>query len=343
MAQTSNTQIQPLLDALFSGSQLSQDQSASLFDLVMTGQLSDMQLAAALIAMKVRGETPEEIAGAAAAMRKNAIAFDRPSYDFIDSCGTGGDGSNTINISTTAAIVAAACGVKVAKHGNRSVSSKSGSSDLLNALGIKLDMTPDVARKCLDEVGVTFLFAPQYHSGVKHAMPVRTGLKTRTLFNLLGPLANPAAPNVQLMGVYDENLLATMATTLGMLGVERAMVVNGSGLDEVAIHAPTRVAELKDGQVTEYTISPSDFGLETYPLEAIKGGEPEENAAATKAILTGNGTAAHNAAIAINVAPVLVMLNLADSFKQAAKHVLDVLSSGKANDTLSAFAQLSHS
>ncbi|WP_199611307.1 anthranilate phosphoribosyltransferase [Flocculibacter collagenilyticus] len=335
--------IQDVLNVLLNGGQLDQASCTFFFDKIMQGEVSDIQLSAALSALKVRGETAEEIAGAAIAMKNNALPFSRPDYDFVDSCGTGGDGSNTFNISTTAAIVAASCGVKVAKHGNRSVSSQSGSSDLLTELGINLTMSPEVARTCLDETGLTFLFAPHYHQGVKHAMPVRTGLKIRTLFNLLGPLINPAAPNFQLMGVYDPALIKTIAHTLQNLGVEQAMVVNGAGLDEMAIHGETQVAHLRNHTITEYTLSPSDFGLSTYTLTDIEGGSPQQNALITKAILAGKGTEAHNAVIAINVAPLLVMLGLQASYKAASSFVLEVLQSGKPMQLLAEFAELSHS
>ena len=200
---------------------------------------------------------------------------------FCDIVGTGGDGLNTINVSTTSALVAAACGLKVAKHGNRSVSSKSGSSDLLDKMGIKLDMSPAQARRCLDELGICFLFAPQYHAGVRHAMPVRQALKTRTLFNVLGPLINPARPTYQLMGVYAPELVRPIAETLLALGLKTGMVVHGAGLDEIAIHGPTQVAQIRDGEIREFLLTPADFGLETYPVSAIQGGEPEENRAIT--------------------------------------------------------------
>lgn len=193
-------------------------------------------------------------------MLANANPFPTPDYDFADIVGTGGDGHNTINISTTAAFVAAACGVKVAKHGNRGVSSKSGSSDLLAAFGIDLAMNPETARGALDDLGVCFLFAPQYHSGVRHAMPVRQTMKTRTLFNVLGPLINPARPKIELMGVYDPALIRPIAETMVSMGMKRAAVVHGSGLDEVAIHGTTQVAEIRDGKIEEYTLSPEDFG-----------------------------------------------------------------------------------
>ena len=240
------------------------------------------------------------------------------------------------------ALVGAECGIKVAKHGNRSVSSKTGSSDLLDKLGVRLDMSPATARRCLDEENVCFLFAPHYHSAMRHAMPVRAALKTRTIFNVLGPLINPARPSFQLMGVYAPELVRPIAETLLALGLKTGMVVHGAGLDEIAIHGPTQVAEIRDGEIREYLLTPADFGLDTYPVSAIQGGEPEENRAITAAILEGRGSPAHNAAIAANVAPLLVMAGEAPDFRQAAARVLAVLASGQAALLARDLATLSH-
>ncbi|TMP25903.1 anthranilate phosphoribosyltransferase [Pseudoalteromonas rubra] len=316
--------------------------ATELFGAVMQGQLDEVQLTAALVALKIKGETAEEIAGAAKAMRDHAIAFDTQGLLCADSCGTGGDGTNTINVSTTAAIVAATCGIPMVKHGNRSVSSKSGSADLLKTLGINLDMDPQAGARCLQQTNFTFLFAPHYHTGVKHAMPVRTKLKTRTLFNILGPLANPAKPQVQLLGVYDPNLCRPMAETLNKLGTQRAMVVHGSGCDEIALHGETLVTELNQGVLTEYTLTPEDFGLKQYPLDAIAGDTPEFNAKATRDILSGNGKEAHNAAIIANVAALMVMTNKASDLKSASTQVAQVLASGRCVEKLADIVEVSH-
>ncbi len=276
--------------------------------------------------------------GAVRALLANASPFPRPDYDFADIVGTGGDGANTINISTTSAFVAAACGVKVAKHGNRGVSSKSGSSDVLDAFGINMTMSAEQSRQALDDLGVAFLFAPQYHGGFRHAMPVRQSLKTRTIFNILGPLINPARPNIELMGVYSQDLVRPIAETMVQMGLKRAAVVHGSGLDEVAIHGVTHVAEIKDGEITEYTLTPQDFGLETYPLEAIKGGEPQENRAIIENILTGKGTPAQVAAVAVNVALLLRLFGFED-LKANAQRAIDVMNSGKAFDLVKQLAE----
>ena len=338
MEATTQTQLNQLL----AKQDLSFSQATALFDAIMNGQLNDIELTAALIALKLKGETSDEIAGAAASMRANAVPFQTSKTLLADSCGTGGDGSNTINISTTAAIVAAAAGINMVKHGNRSVSSNSGSADLLKALGINIDMSPKQAAHCLDNTGFTFLFAPHYHSGVRHAMGVRTALKSRTIFNILGPLANPAAPEVQLLGVYDPSLCLPMAETLKTLGTKRAMVVHGAGTDEIALHGTTKVVELNNGELSEYTLTASDFGLANYSLEQLAGQGPEYNAKASLAILQGQGEMAHNAAIIANVAALLYLTDKAGDLKAAADQVSELLASGKAMDTLNAIIEVSH-
>ncbi|MDD1796104.1 anthranilate phosphoribosyltransferase [Enterovibrio sp. ZSDZ42] len=317
-----------IINKLYEQESLSREESHQLFDTIIKGEMDPILLAATLTSLKIKGETPEEIAGAASALTENANPFPSPDYDFADIVGTGGDGSNSINISTTAAFVAAACGVKVAKHGNRGVSSKSGSSDLLAAFGIDLAMSPETARGALDDLGVCFLFAPQYHSGVRHAMPVRQTMKTRTIFNLLGPLINPAKPTLELMGVYDKALVRPIAETIKTLGLKRAAVVHGSGLDEVAIHGETTVAEIKDSVITEYTLTPEDFGVNTHPLKSIEGGTPEENREIITQILQGKGTEAQQSAVAVNVALLLRLFGHED-LKANTQKALDVMNSGK--------------
>ncbi|PSU33268.1 anthranilate phosphoribosyltransferase [Photobacterium lutimaris] len=321
--------IYTIADKLYDQQALTQEESQTLFDAIINGEVEPVLLSAVLTALKIKGETPAEIAGAAKALLANATPFPSPEYDFADIVGTGGDGANTINISTTAAFVAAACGVKVAKHGNRGVSSKSGSSDLLDKFGINLAMKPETAREALDDLGVCFLFAPEYHGGVRHAMPVRQTLKTRTIFNVLGPLINPARPNIELMGVYDAALVRPIAETMAAMGMKRAAVVHGSGLDEVAIHGETTVAEIINGEITEYTLTPADFGLESHPLEAIKGGEPDENRAIITHILTGKGTDAQMGAVAVNVALLLRLFGHED-LKANTEKAINVMKSGKA-------------
>ncbi len=329
--------MQHILEKLYQAQILTQSESHQLFSAIITGQLEPTQLSAALVAMKVRGEHPQEIAGAATALLEDAKPFPRPDYAFADIVGTGGDGSNSINISTASAFVAATCGVKVAKHGNRSVSSKSGSSDLLAAFGIRLDLSPELARKALDELNVCFLFAPQYHTGFRHAMPVRQQLKTRTLFNVLGPLINPARPPLAVIGVYSPELVLPIAETLRVLGYQRAAVVHGGGMDEVAVHSPTHVAELRDGEITCYQLTPEDFGLSFHVKEALTGGTPEENRDILARLLKGHGERAHEDAVAINVAMLLKVFGHED-LRENAQQAIKAIRSGQAYERVIALA-----
>ena len=322
-----------LLEQLYSGHSLSTSESTALFNAVIQGELSNEQIAAMLIALKVRGANTEEITGAVAASLQNAKAFPHPNYPFADIVGTGGDGQNTINISTASAIVAASMGAKVAKHGNRSVSSKSGASDVLTALGVNVNVTPEQARQALDEIGVCFLFAQQYHSGFRHVAPVRAALKTRTIFNILGPLINPARPTYHLLGVYAPELVKTYAETAVALEHQHSFVVHGSGLDEVALHGETQVAEIKNGKIEYFTLTPEDFGLKAQSLESLRGGEPQENAQMLTALLQGKGKAEHANAVAANTALLLKLFGHND-LKQNVQNVLTHLASGKAFETL---------
>lgn len=335
-----------LLESLYRGESLSRQNAKTLFSAIIQGEMNEVTMAGMLVAMKMRGETIDEISGAADALRAAAKPFPAANeatvaQGIVDIVGTGGDGHNTINISTTAAFVAAAAGAKVAKHGNRSVSSKSGSSDLLAQFGIDLTMAPETARDCLDELGLCFLFAPHYHGGVAHAVPVRQALKTRTLFNVLGPLINPSHPDFMLLGVYSPELVAPIAQVVKALGIKRAMVVHGSGLDEVALHGDTLVHELKDGEISEYRITPADLGVAEAKLTDLEGGAPEDNAEFTRAILQGKGTAPHMNAVAINAGCALYVAGVVDSVKAGTTLALATIESGKAYRLLTALADAS--
>jgi anthranilate phosphoribosyltransferase len=330
------------LESLCSGEDLSADAACSVFSRVIAGELDDIEIASLVTALKSKGETPDEVAGAARALRNAAGAFPTPDYACADTCGTGGDGMQTVNISTAVALVAAEMGIPIVKHGNRSVSSQCGSADVLEKVGVHLEAAPDVARRCLDETNICFLFAPHYHAGVRHAMPVRRTLATRTIFNLLGPLVNPAAPQFQVMGVYDPELCRPAAETLGLLGCESALVVHGSGMDEIALHGPTRAARLSNGRVEELQICPEDAGLDRHPIEALKGGGPDENARWFRNVLAGRGNEAHNSAIAINAGALALVTGRADSLLEGTHMALDTLASGRANARLNRFAEVSH-
>ena len=263
-----------------------------LFERLVLGRLEPAEIAGMLIAFRMKGETDGEIIGAARALAAAAEPFERPDYLYADCCGTGGDGSGSINVSTATALVAAACGLPIAKHGNRSVSSRCGSADVLETLGARIDADAVTARTALDQTGFCFLFAPAFHPGMKHAAVVRRQLQVRTVMNLLGPCVNPARPPVQLLGVADPARLMPIARTLDAMGVERALVVHGSGLDEVALHGPTRGVLLAEGHFREIEIMPEDAGLERAPLSVIAGGDPAENAARLTALLAGRASRA---------------------------------------------------
>ena len=278
-----------------------------------------------LVALKMSGETVDELIGAARALRAADMPIStRPDYLFADSCGTGGDGSGTINLSTAVAFVAAAAGLPVAKHGNRSVTSRCGSADVLEQLGVKLDCPAETSRRALDETGLCFLFAPLYHPGLRHAGPVRRALGIRTIMNILGPCVNPAEPPVQLLGVAEERLLEPVARTLAALGVERAMVVHGSGLDEVALHGETEAVRLADGALERADHRARAMsGFAPAPLAKIRGGGPEENAERLKALLQGYGTRAEKQAVALNAGALLMTAGKAADLREGAALALD--------------------
>lgn len=339
---TNNTLSLNILQQLVDGQSLNQAQAESFFSQTFNGNVEPALLASVLTALKIKGETAEEISGAAVAVRACATPFPAQNSPVADCVGTGGDSANTINISTTAAILAATCGLKIAKHGNRSVSSMSGSADLLEAFGVNLMMSPETASECLTKANICFLYAPAYHPGFKYAGPVRKAMGIRTLFNILGPLVNPAFPQIMLLGVYTPELISVIAKSLILTGVKHAWVVHGSGLDEIALHGETQLTEINDGKLSEKIISPEDFGLTRFTLEDIKGGTPQENADIIKAILSGNGQPAHNAAVIINCAALLYLHNKADDLKMAALMASEVLASGKGLTTLNTLVSVSN-
>lgn len=329
-------------DRFCAGGSLNKVESEALFDEIIRGVLSDIEITGLLVALKIKGETPEEIAGAAAILRRAALKFKEPDYLFADSAGTGGDGSQTFNISTAAAFLAAGAGLPIAKHGNRSVSSRSGSADVLEALGANINLPPKAARRCLDETRFTFLFAPQYHQGVKHVMRVRTELKTRTVFNILGPAINPAHPPVQLVGVYDPALCLPLAETLQLLGCKSAMVVHGSGVDEIALHGKTFAACLIDGKIISKTLTPDDFGLEEYPLETLAGGTAFDNARIIRNIFDGTGGEAQMAIVLANAAVLLFLAGRVENLSSGVVVARKALEAGEAMRVLDAFIEFSN-
>ena len=323
--------VEASLAHLFSGHSLGREAAEQLFGELVAGRLSEPSIAAMLIALRFKGETAEEMIGAARALRSADAPFARPDYLFADTCGTGGDGSSLINVSTAVAFVAAAAGLPVAKHGNRSVTSPCGSADVLEQLGVKLDVSAEVSRRALDEVGVCFLLAPLYHPGLRHAAPVRRALKVRTIMNLLGPCLNPAEPQVQLLGVAEARHLEPVAKTLASLGVRNALVVHGSGIDEMALHGETQAVRVVDGALEMLTITPEDAGLVRRPLETLKGGGPEENGARLAALLKGDGSEAETDAVALNAGALLFAAGLEPRLREAVVRAKDVIASGSAH------------
>src|SRR5689334_14384368 len=288
------------LPKLLTGEDLPIEDSQHLFGRLVLGRLEPAEIAGMLIALRMKGETADEMIGAAHALSAAAEPFDRPEYLFADCCGTGGDGSGLINVSTATAFVAAAADLPIAKHGNRSVSSKCGSADVLEALGAKIEVPGKSARRLLDETAFCFLFAPAYHPGMKHAALVRRQLSVRTVMNLLGPCINPARPPVQLLGVADPKMLRRIAQTLDAMGVQQALVVHGAGLDEVALHGETRAIRLSNGELTEFEITPEDAGLERAPLKVVTGGDATENAERLRTLLDGEGPQAEQDIVILN-------------------------------------------
>jgi len=306
---------------------------------MLSGEATAAQVAALLIALRMKGETAEELATAATVMRRHAVPVEVDADGpVLDTCGTGGDGSGSFNISTVSAIVLAACGVKVAKHGNRAASSKCGSADVLEALGVSLEMPPSDIGRCISEVGIGFMFARAHHPAMKHVGPVRAELAVRTMFNLLGPITNPADASHRLLGVGDESKLGLMAGALKGAGVEAAWVVHGhGGLDEVALSGPTRVVTLARGEIGNMEVTPEDFGVEVAPQEALAGGDASENAAIARSILAGD-TGPRRDAVLINAGAALCVAGVASSPREGAERAASAIDSGGAADKLAAWA-----
>ncbi|MBZ5549503.1 MAG: anthranilate phosphoribosyltransferase [Acidobacteriia bacterium] len=326
---------------------LSRDEARAVMTEVLTGQCTDAQIAALLVALHMKGETVEEIVGFAEAIRAAAIPLDlyqNRTLDvsgterdaLVDTCGTGGDTSGTFNISTATAFVVAGAGVRVAKHGNRSVTSKCGSADVMEALGVNINLPPARIATCLEEVGIAFLFAPAMHSAMKYVQPARRELRLRTVFNLLGPLTNPARATCQVVGVYSADLVEKLAEALSMLGLHRALVVHGSdGLDEITITGPTRVGEVREGQVRTYEVTPEELGLQRATLEDISGGDAVLNADLIREILAGKKSARRDVVL-LNAAAALVAAGRADHLRDAVPLAVQGIDSGVALNKLEA-------
>ena len=327
------------------GDSLSVDEARLAFDAVMSGEATPSQIGGFLMAMRVRGETVDEITGAAQTMRDKMLRVSVPD-DAIDIVGTGGDGSGTFNVSTASAIVTAACGVMVAKHGNRAASSKSGAADVLTALGVNINATPDVIARCVREAGVGFMFAQAHHSAMKHVGPTRVELGTRTIFNLLGPLSNPAGTRSQLVGVFDRQWVEPLAHVFRNLGADHVWVVHGTagdaGLDEVTTTGTTHVARLKDGEVTTFELEPEDAGLARADLADLKGGDMDRNAAAIRDLLAGESGPFRDIVL-MTVAAALQVANKADDLATGVAVAAEAIDSGEARNRLDKLVAISNS
>lgn len=336
---------------------LSEQESAAAMTEIMEGRATEAQMAAFLMGLRLKGETVSEITGCARVMREKAlrieinkemIDLDRDDINFdretiIDTCGTGGDGTNTFNVSTATALVVAGGGCLVAKHGNRSVSSQCGSADVVRSLGVNIDITPEKVKSCVEQVGVGFFYAPLYHSAMKYALPVRAQLGIRTIFNLLGPLTNPAGANVQVLGVYNANLTEKMANVLLNMGTRSALVVYGEGsFDEVSIAGKTFVSQVKDGRVINYQVQPEDFNMQRASLIDIRGGNAEKNAEIILSILKGKEGAPRDMVV-LNAGAAFMASGRKDSWKEGIAYAVEVIESGRALAKLKSLIEFTNS
>ncbi len=347
--------IRETLSKVVCGQDLGLPEARAAMEFIMGGEATPAQIAAFITALRMKGETVDEITGCAQAMRAMAAPLDirgktvalesdglnQTEELIVDTCGTGGDEANTFNISTAVAFVAAGQGLTVAKHGNRAISSRCGSADVLERLGVSLKLTPAQVKQCVDQVGIGFLFAPVYHLAMKHAAGPRREIGIRTIFNLLGPLANPAGANIQILGVYEKGLTETMARVLGQLGIKRAMVVHGHGnLDELSLTGPSRISEWSGEKVRTYEVSPADFGLQPARPEELAGGDADQNAAILRSVFKGDAGPKLDAVL-MNAAAVFVASGLAKDFKVGTDQARESIVTGKARAKLEALVKLS--
>jgi len=330
----------PLLAKLADGATLSEEDAQVFFGACLRGEPTPAQIAAAVTAMRLRGETVGEITACARAMRESALMLEHP-YAVVDTCGTGGDGQHTFNISTAAALVAAGGGLKVAKHGARALSSRSGSSDVLAALGVNVEASLEQSRRALDEAGICFLFAPAYHRAMRHVLPVRAELGFRTIFNLLGPLSNPAGARRQVLGVYDPRLLEPLARVLGALGAERAWTVHGEGLDEMTVTGATQVVEWRDGGVRLFKITPEAVGLPRWSIENLRGGDPQQNAQALRDLLEGHA-GAYRDIVLLNAAAAFLVADAVETLREGFERAAASVDEGRARAALDRLVEATH-
>ena len=332
-----------LIEKLIRHEDLTTDEAAQAMAAIMRGEAAPAQIAGLLIGLSMKGERPSELVGFARAMRGEAVALSQSAGEVFDTCGTGGDRSGSFNISTAAAIVVAACGVRVAKHGNRSVSSRCGSADVLEALGVQISAPPSVVERCLDEAGVAFFFAPTFHPAMRHAGPARRDMGVRTAFNLLGPLTNPASPIRQIVGVPRPELTELLARALLLLGAERAWVVHGAdGLDELSTTGYTKVSECRDGSVQTFYVHPSEYGLAKASLDALRGGDAQVNAAIVREVLDGRFGPARDVVL-LNAGAALFIAGRVGSVRDGITQAADAIDSGRAKQVLHQLVTVSES
>jgi anthranilate phosphoribosyltransferase len=334
--------IQDALAKLLDGLHLSASEAEKVMNQIMTGEATPAQIGGYLVALRMAGETPEEVTGGVRSMRAKVTPIKTKHPLVVDTCGTGGDGTQTFNISTTAAFVVAGAGQPVAKHGNRSVSSKSGSADVLKALGVNLEIPPEQVGRCLDEAGFGFLFAPALHGAMKHAIGPRRELAMRSIFNIMGPLTNPAGAQCQLVGVYAPQLTELAATVLGQVGSLRALVVHGhDGMDEITLTGPTRVSEWDGEQVKTYDVAPGDAGIDTAQARDLVGGSPEDNASIARSILSGEKGPPRDVVL-LNASAALMAAGKAEDLKSGALLAAESIDSGKAEEALDRLIEVSN-
>jgi anthranilate phosphoribosyltransferase len=325
------------IDRLASGADLSADEAAAVLREVMAGEASEVQAAAFLIALRTKGETVDELVGLARTMRSLARSVDVGRSDLLDTAGTGG-GRPTFNVSTCAAFVAAGAGCVVAKHGNRSATGRSGSADVLEALGARIDLEPAAVAACIEEVGFGFMFAPHHHQAMRYVVPVRRELGVRTIFNFLGPLTNPAGATRQVIGVSDPRYIETIAAALRALGGRTALVVSSEdGLDEISVSGATRAVELRDGEIRSFSITPEGLGVESFPLDAVGAADPSQSAAVARAVMSGGGSGAERALVAVNAGAAVYVGGGADSLEEGVRRAEDALDSGAALSAMERF------
>lgn len=331
--------VQGGISRVIEGQHLNREDARSIMEAIMSGESTPAQIGGLLTALRIKGETVDEITGFAEAMRNHSSRLQTETSQLLDTCGTGGSGIHKFNISTTSAIVAASVSVRVAKHGNRSASGRAGSADVLEALGVNIHLNAEQAKRCLDDIGICFLFAQVYHPSMKHAAAPRKELGIRTVFNMLGPLTNPAGADRQVLGIYDANKTETIAEVLRELGSKRALVVTSrEGLDEISISSPTRISELKNGEIKTYDLQPQDLGLNMHPLGEVIGGDPAKNAEIIKRVLQGEKGAYRDVVLA-NAAACIYVSGLADSIREGVAIAAESIDSGKAQSKLDQLIQ----